>query len=86
MRLKSVVDVIELTRQMSGDRSLAELERAADAISRYSKSAKLSPVDQYQVRAALSGLSSKIINHAQRVRIEAPPPPRKGERRGYMSF
>ena len=84
--LKSVQDVIELTMQMSGERVLAELEQAADAVSAFSKKTRLNTDDRYQVNAALSGLSSRIINHPERVRL-TPRPARRGRQPvGYLSF
>lgn len=87
--LKTLDEAIALAISVCGVASLAGLEAVADQLLVFRDSTELNFDDDYQLREALSGISSRIINHADRPRRteEQLRQARKGGKRsGVMSF
>ena len=87
--LKTLDEAIVLATSVCGVASLAELEAVADQLLVFRDSTELNFDDDYQLRGALSGISSRIINHADRPRRteeQLRQARRGGKRTGVMSF
>ena len=88
--LKTLDEAIALVMSVSGVASLAELEAVADQLLAFRDSTEFDNFDDdYQFSAALSGVSSRIINHADRPRRteeQIRQARTRGKRPGVMSF
>ncbi|WP_424950322.1 hypothetical protein [Deinococcus sp.] len=88
--LKTLDEAIALAMSVSGEASLAELEAVADQLLAFRDSTEFNNFDDdFQFSRALSKVSSRIINHADRPRRteEQLRQARKGGKRpGVMSF
>ena len=87
--LKTLDEAIALAMSVSGVAPLAELEAVADQLLAFRDSTELNFDDDYQLSGALSGVSSRIINHADRPRRteeQLRQAQKGGKRSSVMSF
>ena len=67
--LKTLDEAVDLAMRMSSSAPLAKLEVVADQLRAFRDSTELSFDNGYQLMAAMNGVASCIINHADRPRL-----------------